>query len=947
MVYRQFQEMYDFFFLLLLQIFFLVYALNAQSSEKNSLPNRLTNADYTIDVKKNASVLLTNKDGASLSFAPSFTILFSKTDPGLSHILERSVNFIVPSWKKYSSDTTTVDMYKAGGEIIPIIASKYTIKENGIEWQFTEHSMFNIKASLLLPSNKGEPRLTFQFMPKKEGWYSIGFTGAPETNITHVESIWQPLVWQELRFPSASFLSMENMCPLPAVMVGKKGVIASVVVDPSEVSFRLPVFENANFGVLVRNKTGKAQPQVFAPVFGNKNSKMLSGTPYQFSFRLLTKKGTWLSTYQYIAENMFQFHDYRKNGTATLNETIENMIDYAMNEEFSGWNKELKAFDYSTDVKGTVKLVSALHPLSIALITDNPEIYRRRALPMIEYLMSREKYLFSLFADTKNQNPSHYLKGPAAEVSELGALFKFSQKRSPVFSYYAEYLYDKPRALNILMVSEGASWQNSLALYRLNGDQKYLDKAISGAKEYIKSRITTPQKDFEDVHLARSGQFWTDFSPKWVDLLELYEETQNKEFLEASLLGARVYSSYVWLQPSLPDKDVTINQNTFLGMGDTHNKKKTVPMSAPTFKVPAWRVSQIGLTPEASNTYHLNPAVFLTHYAAYMLRLAHYTGDKFLKNIARSAVVGRYTNYPGYDINHEYTTIYQRPDYPLRAWEELTYNQIYYNHVWPHIALLTDYLITDAIYKSKGKIRFPSQYATGYAYLQTKVYGHEPGEFFADKGIWLWMPAKLLKTDNIQINYLCGRGNGNLYFSFLNQSDKDEKAKITLNPDIVPVEWSKTYKVRVWNGDQLSETTLKNGEIYIEVKAGDIISIAIEDIPSMTRYQNLVFDPSSKPLSEKSYKEVATPFGKLTGMILSMGKTLSSGYVWLQADEKILKQATIHYKTGNDWKSITDIQYPFEFSIPLEDEGKVLQFWVEGKSTAGEKVRGPQVVLEK
>src|SRR3546814_14342945 len=110
------------------------------------------------------------------------------------------------------------------------------------------------------------------------------------------------------------------------------------------------------------------------------------------------------------------------------------MIDDAMNDVYSGWNAELKAPDYSTDVAATVKLVSALHPLSVALITDDPQVYQRRALPMMEYLLSREKYLFSMNTSATHQSPSHFLKGPAADVSELAALFDFSQKRTAVLN---------------------------------------------------------------------------------------------------------------------------------------------------------------------------------------------------------------------------------------------------------------------------------------------------------------------------------------------------------------------------------------------------------------------------------------------------------------------------------------------------------------------------------
>src|SRR3546814_6960199 len=116
-------------------------------------------------------------------------------------------------------------------------------------------------------------------------------------------------------------------------------------------------------------------------------------------------------------------------------------------------------------------------------------------------------------------------------------------------------------------------------------------------------------------------------------------------------------------------------------------------MDAPEQLVPAWRVSQTGLLSEASTTFTANRAVFLSHFAAYLLRLAHYSGEEFFHDIDRSAVVGRYANFPGYSIMGEYTTIYSRPDFPLKSIYDITYNNIYYNHILHQIALLMDFLL--------------------------------------------------------------------------------------------------------------------------------------------------------------------------------------------------------------------------------------------------------------
>ena len=101
------------------------------------------------------------------------------------------------------------------------------------------------------------------------------------------------------------------------------------------------------------------------------------------------------------------------------------MIAFAMNDIYSGWVDDLKGFDYTTDVGGTVKVVSALHPLSAALLTDNREIFRRRALPITEYLMSREKYLFSLATgDHGTRIPRTFCAGPQPKFRNSQRCFK-------------------------------------------------------------------------------------------------------------------------------------------------------------------------------------------------------------------------------------------------------------------------------------------------------------------------------------------------------------------------------------------------------------------------------------------------------------------------------------------------------------------------------------------
>ena len=908
----------------------------------------LKNDAYTIVLQANSQIeIQANNTHAVQTFSPRFTVVYSATDPKLGHIYNRYVGTKVPSWIPAKTNRRTARFFNTG-DTLSLQADHSVLTQNKITWQFGASQGLALQATLTLPAGKAEPVVHYRLRVPKPGWYSVGYTGAPATAQKDIKALWQPFVWQERRFPYVSFLSTEDMCPLPAVLLRSGQGSVGVVADPAEIPFRFSTLHNARFGVLLRDAAGKGRPMLFSPVLGGAGSHLEAGDTVGFRFRIVLSDDSLFDLYRYMARTIFHFRDYRKNATCTLNETLENTIAYAMNDVASGWVAELKGSDYTTDVPGTVKNVSALHPLSIAIITDNQQIYNRRALPMIEYLMSREKYLYSEDTAISGQSPSHYLKGPSANLSELAALYEMTGKRSPVLSHYATQLFSQSRVLNLKKEVKGNTWQNALALYRMTGAQRYLDSAQAGADRYIKRRIATVQTDFSDVQISSGERFPTNWTPQWIDLLELYEATGKQTYLQAAKKGAALFINFIWMVPEVPEGSIVINQGDTVGTYAYQNRlfSEVRPMRAAAQKVAAWRMAQVGLMPESTTTYIENRAIFLTHYAAYLLRLAYYTHSTFFHDIARSAVVGRYANYPGYSIMGEYTTIYSRPDYPLRPITELTYNNIYYNHIWPQIALLMDYLVSDAFTRSAGQINFPSRYAQGYAYLQSKVYGDRKGRFYSDKNVQLWLPANLLTTNTIQANYVAGYGNNKLYIALMNQSPDSMQVSVHLNPDIVPLDAQKEYKVTLWeNNHYAGTTTMKAGKITVPLQGRGITALAINDLTILTEFQQRIFG-EDQPLPSTSYAVTKTPLGQVHGMILDMGKGLTNAYIYMEATEDRLKSARLHYQDHGEWKDKEDTAYPFEWSLPLSEDDTDFRYWIEGVKTDGSSGQTEEVTLK-
>lgn len=951
-------------------LFFLIILVLKSCTFFSSEKEYLINEKFKISITKNHTIVIEDRAAkVDVKFSPIFKIFIRDDDPKMSH---RPANistfpYNVLTWLKIpGSDSNTMDAVEkdesqqgdgfdtrildAGvsrrtanlfrsGESIDLIPMGVDQHDSAFVFTYDhEGKAFRFSAWLSLP-DKGYPKLRFQFTPENNAYYSIGYVGAPSHEMHEVVEIWQPMIWQEKRFPDEPYLTLAYRCPLPTALVSSKHQTVGIVADPSEFPFEpMPLKDNSRFGVAVRNQKGQAQPMLFAPVMGGLGSDMNAHQTFQFTMQLYVEPGNMLSAYKKLATDVYGFHDYRSNATHQLNRTLDNMLDYGMSH-WSHFVDSLKGCAYSTDVPGAVKNVSALNPLEMALITDNKDVYEKRAYPIMEYLLSREKFLFSLDKKQKIQSPSRKMDGPAASVTELTALYNISQKKSDAFIAMAEKEYEGTRIRNLGDIEVGNTWQNALALYRATNNSTYLKKAIEGAQEYIEKRVNQPATNFDDPEAALF--FWTGFAPDYIGLFQLYEATRDEVFLEAAHQSALRYTQYVWFSPKIPDADIVVNKGGIAPHYWYLKSKGHQPMKAKEEKVPAWRLSAIGLTPESSGTCNGHRGIFMANHGPWLYRIGYHAGDKFLMDVARSAVVGRYSNFPGYHMNTARTTIYEKPDYPLRPFKQLSVNSFHFNHIWPHMSILVDHLVTDVYVKSESSIDFPSEFIQGYAYLQSKFYGHRQGHFYGEKA-WLWMPQKLIDLSSDEINYLSARGQKTLFVAFTNQSNEHQTFTFRMNRELTA--YQPEHKVRIMeNNEHFGDGKMVNGVMELDIAPEGITVVAIEGIDIKPVYQHLVLENKTEKSAEVAFKSL--DFGDARAMILDMGKDLKTAYIYLGHDDDVYSRVTLHYSIDNGQSfSMQDAQYPFEFTISLANSSQV-EFVLEGIKTDGSMERSGKVSL--
>lgn len=359
----------------------------------------LSNAQYRMQLSVEKINVALRSSSISRALIPQLFVTAAASNPQLGLKSATEGNFPHAAWKK--GETFEADFFKAAHVISCTASSLKRLSPHHVKYLFPEHKTFTATLDVFLSPTDKAPLFKTTVLAKEKGYYSVAFAGIEAMDTSGVKFLYQPLVWSWRRFPSQSYLTPESYATTAAAFTNDGRATEGLCPDASEIPYRFADWKASRFGLLLRNAEGKAQPMVFAPLLGTDESLLQAGQRCSFSSRYVLHEGDWYAGTSFVLRDLFGYKNERRNNAVTLNATLDNMLRFAMNDVYGGWVDSLKAFDYVQDAVGTVKIVSALHQLGAALVTGNEEIYRRRALPTMEYAMSREKYLFTTNEEQK------------------------------------------------------------------------------------------------------------------------------------------------------------------------------------------------------------------------------------------------------------------------------------------------------------------------------------------------------------------------------------------------------------------------------------------------------------------------------------------------------------------------------------------------------------------
>lgn len=679
-------------------------------------------------------------------------------------------------------------------ECLPVAMKQLSDKKLDVTYQTAAGD--TLKGTWQLGPGNNHLLLTLTYIPKQAGYYSLAVTGFEGVKKEEVTAIQLPPMFQYQRIPDHPVMLPSAMMPQPlAIMETKERIAVFVSGTPSDFPLDWGEAGTSPMGFTIKNKENNVQPVALSPVLGLDDSRRAAGQTVTREFALGALPSGWNDALAYISDSIYKVKDYRIQGPVSLTETVFNITDLIRNDTAAGWAPELKGFyDIEADPKVTPTVVQAapLAVVSAAVLEKDEAFYISRALPTIEYTLSRSGFRWSrgIAGTPFNKDKQSLVLSPYHSqftTAYYEGLHQLLGEANP-------WLKEIALPGNNIRSAKGYSvnipaWTQELAAYRFTKDKSWLGAAKKHAKEYIATEVYGTKT----APLGKQPFYNASFYAYWWDLTDLYDITKDTFFLRAAettafqtLAGVRVYPEVKeQLQTIHPGS--TYDGNTTLWWKGGEKYRLGFPRKkgdAPEKQVPQSLVSPVGLGFEQPFTFFdpgkLVRPVFMSSWAPHLLRLFAEDNRTIFEIYARNAVIGRFSNYPGYYATG-FTDITMRPDFPYKGPDV---SSVYYHHIPPHLAFTLDFLITEAIQRSHGKVSFPYGKQDGFVWFNNRVFGGGSGKVFDDEGVRLWMKRGLVQINNPAVNYVTAISHNRFWLFLLNESQEKVTADIFLGKEV-------------------------------------------------------------------------------------------------------------------------------------------------------------------
>ncbi len=797
-----------------------------------------------------------------------------------------------------------------------------------------------IIATLALKESGFEAFYNVKCKVQEEGYYSFAFLGFNTTEKNDFEALELPTLFQAKRTMQTPKMVSNNLTSQPLALINKKigdkDFTYGVIADPKNLPFDWSRGNSSIYGFTIASPQNTLQTGIFQPILGSINSFKKSGETLAASWYLLSIDGDWTDALQLANEKIFDASEMREAYEVSFSDAILNIATYLKNENASGWAADLKG-RYNIEAENTATHASPLSELSVAILTDDEEYYKRIALPTIEFTLSRAGSHFTPGKGSRGSwvsDESRKLNVPGMWAADY--YLSINTLLGGANPWVKDLITDSKGAIRVK--SDSSAWATYLGMYLASNDKKYLEDAKTACDVYLKKAFD----DNDDFNEPDLGKFINvSLYPYWWHLVDMYEITKDAKYLKYAQLGAFGTLSSLWSYPSLPKENVTIHKGNMLtsvgsiwwkgkeyfrlGRAQTDaviNALKAVDSIdksslggkaiLPEKKVDPMKVSRIGLGIEQHTTYMHGTAnsnnIVMPSWSAEMLKVYQYTKRDILMKYSRHSIIGRYSNFLGYYVR-DFTDVMHNPNYPYEG-PDIT--SFYYHHAPCHFGQSMDYLMTQIELASDNKIRFPYVRQQGYVWFVDRIFGL-PGRIFDEIDVKPMLDKTAVRLNSVKASTLLGRSKNSIWAIILNDSASALDAEIMLDSTAKALKGAKIdEQITVYDasGKKLQNTFTFFGDKQIKIPPMGLIALKIpaedfevkKQIPQIEGASHIVKNDLPKDWGQLHIFRIRSPFGKDSIFAIFTGGM----------DKIADVEMTVHSHSN---LKLTKKEYPFEFSI--------------------------------
>jgi len=636
------------------------------------------------------------------------------------------------------------------------------------------------------------------------------------------------------------------------------------------------------------------QPVVFQPVLGLPDSRLKAGEAIETSCYVLVQPGTWTDALEYASHTIFRVTDYRRPWGVSLSGAALNLFDLLNDDVAGGFDPRLKGF-YQIESRATVTQCAPLAVLEAAILSRDEALYARRALPGIEFSLSRPSAHFAV------DEPTSAPRYVSEANTRLGVPSKFFG------TAYWQGLHEmlgraNPWIAELALQPSGAvrwnhsysavpKWSELLAAYRLTPTPALLQQVQREADKFVTKEFNPRRSgDLDLLGFCNVHAY-----PYWWDLLDLYEITHDRKYLAAAEQGGFHTLASLWSCPPPPGANDMVrvhpggrfNDHPLMWWRNESKFRLGWPRKAgdlPEQVVPGWLVSNVGLGIEQLTTYYDRVGdrgmqnIFMSCWAPHLLRLYQYTGRDIFQTYARNGIIGRFGSYPGYYLSG-FTTACLDAGYPRKG-PDVT--DIYYHHIPAHLAFTLDFIVAEASERSHDAIAFPWVKQQGYVWFSNRIYGSGPGRIFDDRGVELRLQRQGVQIASPDVTHLMGRSRARWWLILMNESHEALTPEVRLDAASLRLDVAQPYESFAADGTSLGRKAV-SATVSPRIPARGLVALSFAAAPDPAVGRQFppvaaghVVQNLPAPFEQMHAFRIRSPFGKDSLYVVLTGKPRSA-----------------------------------------------------------------------